>query len=116
MFIELIIILLVNTEPNKYAESEMREKIIAVLSQENFVDLVKNWEGKKSQLDSNWLYKGFIEKTRKIIDLNDEDPIITDGICFIASSIIFNNANSNSHDFIDLYNIYFSSKTNIETH
>lgn len=116
VFTELLINLLVYTKPDKYEEDEVSLRIDQALIASNFTNLVKRWGIKSNKEDSEWLSKGFIVKTRKIVDMNDEFPIISDGICFLLSQIIFNNANYNSHDFIDLFNIYFASKQEIKMH
>ena len=116
LFNELISKLLVYANPEKYIEEEIYVKLQEIISPKNFINLFKELNAFPNKSDKDWLIKGFIKSTRKLIDIKDESPIITDGICFIVSKIIFNGASFNAHDLIDLFNIYFSTSGDVNFH
>ena len=116
LFTGLIVNLLTTLEPNKYNEFEIETKIKEALIPKNYSSLIQELGVKKDPNFLHWLEKGYIAKTRKLIDSNDEFPILSDGICFINSQIILHGANYDTHDLIDLYNIYFVSIQNNRTH
>lgn len=113
LFNELISKLLVYANPEKYIEEEIYAKLQEIISPKNFINLFKELNAFPNKSDKDWLIKGFIKGTRKLIDIKDESPIITDGICFIVSKIIFNGASFKAHDLIDLFNIYFSTSKDV---
>lgn len=116
LFAELLVTLLTTIKPDKYIEDEVRTKLGQTLTSKNYSETVKSLGIEKNAKDKWWLEKEFIVKTRQIIDKDNECPIITDGLCFVISQIIFHGANYNSHDLIDLYNIYFSAKQDVTVH
>ncbi len=116
LFYELITNLLIKYKPNKYFEEDIKQRLTIALKQSNFSILFKKWRGKNNLYDKYWLNKVYIMKTREMIDSNDVSPILTDGTCFILSKIIFDNANYNAHDLVDLFNISFASNNHINVH
>lgn len=116
LFIEFLIAILIKAKPDKYKEDEARAKLEQCLNSKNYSKMFKTSGLMSGEEDDYWLEKSYIVKSRKIIDKNNDFPIIADGICFINSQIIFHNANYSAHDLIDLYNIYFSAKQNVTTH
>ena len=116
LFRELLVTLLTTVKPEKYIEEEVRMKLDKTLTSKNYSATIQSLEIKRNSNDKWWLEKGFIIKTRQLIDIDDDSPVISDGLCFIVSQIIFHGANYNSHDLIDIYNIYFSTKQKVTAH
>ncbi len=112
----LIIDLLVNEYPNKFDEGELKTKLEKALTSSNFSKLLKKWNVRKTGNNSNWNIKGYIERVRGIIAGKNENPIVVDGICFLVAKILFNGANFNLNDLIDLLNISFASRNDLKVH
>lgn len=116
LFNTILTELLKKKNPDKYIDGEVDKKLETALTSKNYSSFVQKWKTKKNPKDQYWLNKTFIINTRKIIDENDDNPIITDGICFILSQVIFNDAKYNARDMIDLYNIDFALRKNMRIH
>lgn len=111
----LIINLLISENPEKYNEKELEIKLERSLTSSNFSKLLKMWHIRKTD-NINWNIKGYIENVRKIIGSKNDNPIVVDGICFLVARILFNGANYNSNDLIDLLNISFASRNDVKVH
>lgn len=116
VFEELLINLLVNKYPKKYNRLELKNRLLKDLIPANFSMLLKTWKVYNVNNDSNWNIRGYIEHVRKVIENKNDNPIVIDGICFLVARILFNKANYNSNDLIDLLNISFASRNDVNIH
>ena len=113
-----MIVLIMESMPNKYKREELEKKIIEVLKPSNYECVLSKLQQsiKIKKNIKSYKYVNFISRTLKFIDLNDDYPVLSDGLCFICSKIIFNNGGFHRNDLIDLYNIYIASKQELNIH
>jgi len=115
LFISVIVQLISLVEITKYKISDLESIIRNLLTKKKFSEIT-GFLNIKTNEGANGMIKNFIIKFRNQITIKNDEELVNDGICYLVYKMVFNGANFNSHDLIDIMNIGFASKNVVTTH